>query len=354
LLVTRGHALETLARSDCFVLDKTGTVTEGRPVLRDVKLLRGTREAALAMAKALESVSEHPFGGAIRSAAGDSLVAEGARNFPGRGVEGVVGGRRVRIGNADFVAQLCKGTIRGTFGGVWLGDEGGPIAAFSFSDEIRADAAAVVQQLRAHGERIVLLSGDSEMAVREVAEKLGIEEWKAAMSPQDKLQYVKLLQERGATVAMVGDGVNDAPVLAQAQVSIAMPSGAALAQGTADMMLLSGRLLDLAGGLRHARRTLRIIRQNLGWALAYNTVAIPLAVAGFVTPWLAGIGMAGSSMLVVVNALRLSAQKRKGGLEKQNADWSDADSEAPSPPAPRIKSGAGSLPRRGEGRNRAE
>jgi Cu2+-exporting ATPase len=310
LLVTRGHALETLARADCFVLDKTGTITMGRPVLRTVRVLRGSREAALCVAGALEAASEHPLARAIREAAPEASVATEIRNVPGLGVEAVISGRRTRIGNRRFVAELTGGDLGGEEE-VWLGDADGPIAGFAFGDALRPDAAAFVERMRAQGTRIVLLSGDSDPAVREVARTLGVDEWSAAMSPQDKLEYVKTLQDCGATVAMVGDGVNDAPVLAQAQVSIAMPSGAALAQGAADMMLLSGRLLDLAEGLRHARRTLRIVRQNLGWALAYNAIAIPLAVAGYVTPWLAGIGMAGSSMLVVLNALRLTRNVRR-------------------------------------------
>jgi Cu2+-exporting ATPase len=313
LLVTRGHALETLARADCFVLDKTGTLTMGRPVLRDVRVLRGTRDEALALASALERASEHPLAGAIYDAARETFIATAVRNVPGQGIEGEIGQRRVRIGHNRFVSEL-SGSATGNEEQVWLGDQDGAIATFTFADGLRPDAAGFVQRMRAQGMRLVLLSGDSEAAVQAVAGTLGIVEWKAGMSPQDKLEHVKMLQQRGATVAMVGDGVNDAPVLAQAQVSIAMPSGAALAQGAADMVLLSGRLSDLAEGVSHARRTLRIVRQNLGWALAYNAVAVPLAVAGYVTPWLAGIGMAGSSMLVVLNALRLSRPRRKHPL----------------------------------------
>jgi Cu2+-exporting ATPase len=318
LLVTRGHALETLARADCFVLDKTGTLTMGRPVLHGVRRLRPAAEDPLALAVALERASEHPFARAVCQAAGGNLTASSVRNVPGRGVEGTVAGRRVRIGDPGFVAELSG---RAAAGGqdVWLGDAQGPIAAFAFTDELRPDAPAFVREIRAQGARIVLLSGDSESRVREVAEKLAIDEWQAAVSPQDKLEVVERLQRQGATVAMVGDGVNDAPVLARAQVSIAMPSGAALAQGAADTVLLSGRLLDLAEGVHRARRMLRIVRENLGWALAYNLVAVPLAVAGYVTPWLAGIGMAGSSMLVVLNSLRLGRPSRKARGTRREA-----------------------------------
>jgi Cu2+-exporting ATPase len=311
LLVTRSHAIESLAGATCFVFDKTGTFTAGRPVLREVGVLRGTREEALALAAALENVSEHPLAHSLRDECIGPPQATDLHNFAGHGVEGVVSGRRLRIGHADFVAALCQGKIRGALGGVWLGDRDGPIARFEFSDALRPDAAALTHRLRGAGAKLVLLSGDGEGPVRATAQTLGIDEWKSAASPADKQAYVKALQERGERVAMVGDGVNDAPVLAQADVSIAMGSGAALAQGAADMVLLSGKLIDLAEGVHYARRTLRIIRQNLGWAVGYNLAAIPLAVAGYVTPWLAGIGMAASSTLVVLNALRLTRARRE-------------------------------------------
>jgi len=155
-----------------------------------------------------------------------------------------------------------------------------------------------------------LLSGDHAATVGATAVKLGIATWRAAMAPQDKVDYVKKLQEQGAIVAMIGDGVNDAPVLAQAQVSVAMMSGAALAQGAAAMVLLSGRLSDVAAMVRYARRTRLIVRQNLAWAVRYNLVAIPLAMTGYITPWMAAIGMSTSSLLVVLNALRLTRSPR--------------------------------------------
>lgn len=310
LLVTRSQAIESLAGATCFVFDKTGTLTAGQPVMREVGVLRGTREAALALAAALESSSEHPLARAFGKAEAAAPLVSDVRNFPGQGVEGTVHGRRLRIGNADFVAGLCRGKIRGALGGVWLGDEDGPLARFEISDALRPDAAQLARRLRVAGARLVLLSGDGEASVRQTANALDIDEWRSALSPGDKQAHVRGLQERGEQVAMVGDGVNDAPVLAQAHVSIAMGSGAALAHGAADMVLLSGRLTDLAEGVRYARRTLRVVRQNLGWALAYNVVAVPLAVTGHVTPWLAGIGMAASSMLVVCNALRLTRTRR--------------------------------------------
>jgi Cu2+-exporting ATPase len=314
LLVTRGHALETLARATHFVLDKTGTLTEGRPVVAEVQVFGITRDHALRLAAAAERGSEHPLARAICEAApagGPSAVS--VRNFPGRGVEGVVEGRRVRVGNLAFVSELARERAAqrtDATGTVWLGEESGLLAVFSIHDAMRGDAARLVRAIRARGAQAVLLSGDHEAIVREVAEQLGIREWYAGMSPQDKSDHVARLQSQGAVVAMVGDGVNDAPVLSQAQVSVAMLSGAALAQGAADMVLLSGRLADLAEGIAYSRRTLSVVKQNLAWAAGYNIVALPLAVAGFVTPWLAGIGMAGSSMFVVLNALRLGRGRR--------------------------------------------
>ena len=311
LLVTRSHALETLARVSHFVIDKTGTLTEGKPTLCELRTQGITREEALSLACALEHGSEHPIASAIREVAGTTPAAQQIRNIPGRGIEGVVDGRRMRIGNADFAAELAGETdFAAETLPTWLANENEMLAGFRFDDRLRADAAGLTSALRAQGSELVLLSGDHAASVGETARKLGIPAWHAAMAPQDKVEYVKKLQAQGAIVAMIGDGVNDAPVLAQAQVSVAMMSGAALAHGAADMVLLSGRLSDLARLVSYARRTLRIVRQNLGWAIGYNAVAIPLAMTGYVTPWMAAIGMSASSLLVVLNALRLARRPR--------------------------------------------
>jgi Cu2+-exporting ATPase len=188
---------------------------------------------------------------------------------------------------------------------VALGDEAGWIALFRIGDEPRPEAAAMVAALRAAGSHVALLSGDAAAAARRVAQALGIDEVQADASPQAKHDYVRRLQAGGAVVAMVGDGVNDAPVLAQAQVSVAMGGGAQLARTQADLVLLSEDLQHLWRGVVVARRTLRVIHQNLWWSFAYNLVAVPLAMTGFIAPWMAGIGMSGSSLLVVANSLRL-------------------------------------------------
>jgi Cu2+-exporting ATPase len=316
LLVTRSHAIETLARATHFVFDKTGTLTTGEMHVLEVLPL-GTlgRDQSLALAAALEQASEHPIGSALRAAmAGQRLPAvEGLANAPGCGMSAQYAGRRVRVGRPDYVLELhgrplpdgAQSLLDGGDTVVALGDDAGWIALFRIGDEPRPEAAAMVAALRAAGSHVALLSGDAAAAARRVAQALGIDEVQADASPQAKHDYVRRLQAGGAIVAMVGDGVNDAPVLAQAQVSVAMGGGSQLARTQADLVLLSEDLQHLWRGVVVARRTLRVIRQNLWWSFAYNLVALPLAMTGFIAPWMAGIGMSGSSLLVVANSLRL-------------------------------------------------
>ena len=318
LLVTRGHAIETLARATHFVFDKTGTLTTGRMHLVAAEVFGNlSRAEALAVAAALERNSEHPVATALRRAAGEmSFDAADARAEPGQGIEASVNGRRYRIGRPDYA--LATGDGRPPLLAEWLdsgdtiialGDETGCQALFRIGDEIRAEAAALVADLRQTGRRVVLLTGDALAVARRVAERLGIDDVRAGATPQGKHDAVTALQAAGAVVAMVGDGVNDAPVLAQAQVSVAMGGGAQLARTQSDLVLLSESLEHLRRGLRRASETLIVIRQNLWWSFAYNLVALPLAIAGYVTPWMAGIGMSASSLLVVLNSLRIQRQK---------------------------------------------
>ena len=319
LLVTRGHAIETLARATHFVFDKTGTLTTGRMHLVDVLPAADlSRDDCLALAAALERASEHPLASALRHGwTGAVRDAVDVRSEPGQGVEGLIDGRRYRIGRPDFALALAGGGLPEAAGEwlasgdtvVVLGDEAGCLALFRIGDELRPEAARLVGQLHALGKRVVLLTGDAESVARRVADALGISDVRAAVTPQGKHDCVRSLQAAGAVVAMVGDGVNDAPVLAQAQVSVAMGGGAQLARTQSDFILLSENLDHLRQGLSRARRTLLIIRQNLWWSFAYNFVALPLAIAGHVTPWLAGIGMSASSLLVVLNSLRIQRQE---------------------------------------------
>jgi Cu2+-exporting ATPase len=310
LLTTRGHALETLARARHLLFDKTGTLTRGILKLSAVRLLGDLPEPrALAVAAALERESEHPVARVIAAAATERLDAEDVEARPGFGIEGTVDGRRYRIGTPAYAAELAgvappqppvsAATV------VVLADAAGLLAQFELRDSLREDAAAAVAALQAQGLTVEVLSGDAEGPVREVGAALGITRLRWALKPDGKLAVVRELQAGGQPVAMVGDGVNDAPVLAGADVSIAMGGGAQLAHASADMVMLSERLDVLAQGVGTARRTLTIIKQNLGWAVLYNLSAVPLAAAGLVAPWMAAIGMSLSSLVVVFNALRL-------------------------------------------------
>ncbi|MDP1681370.1 MAG: heavy metal translocating P-type ATPase [Burkholderiales bacterium] len=321
LLVTRGHALETLARVTDVIFDKTGTLTLGRTVLRQTQTLSDAPAVhCLQLANALEQGSEHSLAQALRQAGPSQLVAADVRNTPGSGIEGVIEGMRLRIGSLAFVAELA-GTLPGKLRPhdaahtlIGLGSAQGWLALFEIGDSLRAEAAQLVSALQARGLRVHLLSGDSEGAVNAVARQLGIEQVQAQAKPEDKVRYVQALQAQGAVVAMVGDGVNDAPVLAQAQVSIAMGGGASVAHAAADVVMLSGSLLRIDEALDKAAATRRIVRQNLLWALVYNLIAIPPALLGFVTPWMAGIGMSLSSLIVVVNALRLADHEKPAAI----------------------------------------
>jgi Cu2+-exporting ATPase len=315
VLVTRGHAIETLARATHLVFDKTGTLTEGHPVLVET-VAPGTIAAAeaLRMAASIEQGSEHSLGRALCGAAEGQLPAvDSVRAFTGHGMEAVVSERHIRIGTPEFVGELHQRAIPPDIAAwreagntvVALADATGWLAWFRFADEPRAGASETASQLRKLGLRVSVLSGDAPATVEYTAKLLGIDIAVGGMTPEAKHEHLHALQQEGAIVAMVGDGVNDAPVLAQAHVSVAMGGGTDLARSQADVVLLGDDLRQLAAGVALARRTLRIIRQNLAWAFGYNLLAIPLAMAGLVTPWMAGIGMSASSLLVVLNALRL-------------------------------------------------
>ncbi|OON62415.1 cation transporter [Massilia sp. KIM] len=311
VLAVQPHTLETFERSTHVVFDKTGTLTLGRPVLRQAMPVGAqTLDTCLRYAAALEADNPHPIAQAIREAGGPAIgVAEQLRNVVGQGVEGRIGGRVYRLGSAAFVGGIAGGIARSAaptgITSVWLGTQGGWLARFDLSDGLRPEAAAVVRRFRDGGKTVVLLSGDDQHAAQSVAAQLGITTALGGCLPDGKLAYVRKLQREGAVVAMVGDGINDAAVLRGADVSFAMGRGAELAQLHADGVLLGDGLAPLADAADTARRTLAVIRQNLIWATVYNLVAIPAAASGLLNPWMSGIGMAASSALVVLNALRL-------------------------------------------------
>ncbi len=317
VLVTRAHALETLTRATDFVFDKTGTLTTGEPALVGVMPL-GARDApaCIALAGALEAGSRHPVARALAQAAAEQggvavqALAQ-AKDVHAQGVEAILDGVRMRIGRPDFVAALCPGPrpdalafVAEDMQLVALGDERGWIALFTLSDTLRPEAKPLVRSLHEAGCRVWLLTGDRAAVARDVAASAGIEGVRADARPEDKVAFVHELQRNGAIVAMVGDGVNDAPVLAQAQVSIALGTGADLARDSADIVLAQCGLDRVQDILAVARKARRIVLQNLVWALAYNLVAVPAAVLGRVSPLLAAIGMAASSLIVIANAMR--------------------------------------------------
>ncbi|MGE8296775.1 MAG: heavy metal translocating P-type ATPase [Pseudomonas sp.] len=308
MLLTRGHVLEGLNQIDTLVLDKTGTLTEGRLTLKAIHPLRDLDEGAcLALAAALENRSEHPIARAFSQA---PRAAESVDSHPGQGLQGSVDGRLLRIGEASFVCALSGQPVPPIAGenGQWLllGDEQGPLAWFVLDDRLREDAPDLVAAARARGWHIHLLSGDSSPMVSEVARQLGIDDARGGLTPDAKLAVLKQLHGEGRRVLMLGDGVNDVPVLAAADISVAMGSASDLAKTSADAVLLSNRLGSLVDGLRLARRTRRIIIENLAWATLYNGLVLPFAALGWITPIWAAVGMSLSSLLVVLNALRLS------------------------------------------------
>lgn len=310
--MTRGNALEALAKVTHVVFDKTGTLTHGRLQLVTVET-RGNLDQhdCLKLAASLEQGSEHPIGRALLEANAETFSVSQVRNHPGEGMVGCIDGIHYRLGKANFAADLNSTFItspesqKPALTWIALGDGQEVLAWFGLADTLRSDAMATVAALQNLGVQVGLLSGDQPATVQAVAEQLGIANAEGGLLPADKLQHVKSLQNQGAVVAMVGDGINDAPVLAAAQVSMAMGSGTAIAQTTADMVLLTGHLKTVMSAVTTARRTLSIIRQNVGWAIGYNVMALPLAATGSITPWMAALGMSLSSLLVVANALRL-------------------------------------------------
>ena len=309
LLVTRADAIETLAQVRCCALDKTGTLTAGSPRILRVHLLGMAGEPECrAMAAALEAASEHPLARAFVDPSLPVLSTSALRVVPGRGIEGVIAGRPCRVGEFDYVCELAGdgGAPDVPRTAVYLGARDGMLAAFELDDALRPQAAASVTALKDLDVDVLMVSGDHRETVGRVARAVGIEHWHARLTPEGKVNTLQaLMRERGA-VLMVGDGINDAPVLGAAAVSVAMGSGSALAQANADLVLANESLPALAAGIAHARRTRAIIRQNLAWAAVYNAVAIPIAALGWVPPWAAAIGMSLSSVVVVLNAARLA------------------------------------------------
>jgi P-type Cu2+ transporter len=315
VLVTRADAVERLARADTVIFDKTGTLTESASTALDVKLLSILdRGEALAIAAALERGSAHPLAAALRAHELPDVQARELREFAGEGVEGSIGGEHWRLGTWRF-AQRCA--VRGNVHALPLAEDiatmylGGPeglVAAIDVHAPLRKGARAAVDALRAQGLEVIIASGDGVSAVQRVARELGIERAHARFTPGAKIDLVHSLRAEGRRVFAIGDGINDGPVLAAADVSCAMGQGSAIAQSASDLLLVHDGLEQLPRAVDAARAALRVMRQNLSWALAYNLAAVPLAALGFVSPWLAALGMSLSSVGVVLNARRLASR----------------------------------------------
>jgi Cu2+-exporting ATPase len=304
VLVLSPDALATLARVDRIVFDKTGTLTNAQRAIASMDVSEDEDASRmLAIAAALESDSRHPISTAFRTSAPLAGVVN-IRQVPGAGIEGRLDGSPWRIGRAGFAAALPDDDR------IWLGDGSRGLASFRLHEECRPDAELAVEALHAAGVPAQLCSGDANAAVAAIAGRLGGIDFHARQTPEQKLALVRSLQAEGRVVAMVGDGINDGPVLAGADVSLAMASGSALAQRAADVVVTSPSLLRIPQAIALARDTRDVVRQNLAWAIGYNLLALPLAAAGLVTPWLAAIGMAASSLLVTLNALRLTRWER--------------------------------------------
>ncbi len=320
VLVRRLEALQNLAAIDTVIFDKTGTLTQDAFEVAEIRTRSGvSAQQALQWASSLARHSLHPVSRALWSEARrraqtqgglpalEALTAQAVTERAGQGVEGVLHGTdallNLRLGSAAFCQAPVSDTARLQ---VSLADDAGWLATFELAEQVRPEAAQVVSQLQALGLTVKVLSGDAPNAVAQVAAMVGIADPQGACSPQDKLQAVKALQARGHHVAMVGDGLNDGPVLAGADVSFALGQAVPLAQSKADFVLMGGQLGVLVATLLRSRQTLRIVKQNLLWAAGYNAACIPLALMGWLPAWAAGLGMALSSLLVVLNALRLS------------------------------------------------
>ena len=320
VLITRLAAIESLARIDVLACDKTGTLTSGEPALLKILMLRGADSARwLAVAAALEDLSAHPFARAIVRTARErglpALPLHDGRVVASAGVEGRIGGRPWRLGRLEFalpdqggecarVSGALKQAGAASSSYIVLADETGAAAVFVFGEVLRPGAERLVESMRATGVQSLLVSGDRREPVQAVGRRLGIERVYAHQTPDSKRALVQEEQAAGRRVAMLGDGMNDAPVIAQADASLALASGSTLAQARADFLLMNSRLTDVAAAHAGARRGMRIVRQNLVWALVYNIGVIPAAALGYVSPALAAVGMAASSLLVVGNALR--------------------------------------------------
>jgi Cu2+-exporting ATPase len=318
VILVNTNAIEALNKVTTFVFDKTGTLTSGSLRLtKVVPMSSKTENECLAIANAIEINSSHPLAKAFvdKSSSGPNIIADRIKNFPGAGISAEIEGMQYFLGSEKFIEQYTglkpKADIPeineitlSTF--VIIADKKEIHCIFILEDSIRDGAQELLSFLKAKNKTVKMLSGDNHLATTRLARYLNLNNAYASQSPDQKMTHIQQMQKEGEIVAMVGDGVNDAPVLASANVSIAMGDGTALANANADFILLNGRLEKLIGVIETARVGKTIIQQNVAWAIFYNLIALPLAVTGIITPWIAALGMSLSSLIVVINSGRLN------------------------------------------------
>lgn len=335
IVLLSSDAMEKLTKVTHVAFDKTGTLTTGNLKLEQIQIFNKlNKESALAIAGALETSSSHPIAMALASALDmkpeiDTVpIVQGLTHTAGGGVSGTVAGKQYYFGSHRFINEKTGQSLstdstnlkqaQKKITNSVLANDSEILASFYFSDELRPEAKVALNNIMSEGVTVSILSGDRNQVVKQVAAALEVADYQAQLSPQEKLELLNRRQAEGEVVLAVGDGINDAPILAAAAVGVAMGSGADLAQVTGDAVLINNRLSDLNLLLGQAKQTRRIIRQNLTWALGYNLLALPLGVVGLVPPWIAVIGMSLSSLLVVMNALRLSSWRSEKHIDRKD------------------------------------
>jgi P-type Cu2+ transporter len=315
IALINNDSIEKIAKANCFVFDKTGTLTKGELELEYIDIFNTNfnKASVLNIASALESASEHPLAKAIGKAARNTKTtgADNIKNYPGQGVSGSIN-EQWFIGTHQFIEENCSGNIfdqqtsTHSLRKIFLANSKSVIAALYFNDELRDSSPNLIYYLKKQGKKIILMSGDHDSIVKQVANKLDIDEYQAELKPEDKLNNIIKLQQQGYQVCMIGDGINDAPAFAQADVAIAMAEASDITKLNADMLLLNNKIDTLKTMLKIASKTNRTIHINFIWALAYNLTALPFAMMGYVAPWMAALGMSLSSLIVVINASRIT------------------------------------------------
>lgn len=322
IAIINTNTIEKIHKISCFVFDKTGTLTEGKLELKNVDIYQTkfSENKILSIAKSLESASEHPLAKAIDKATKDIdiLKIKNIKNFPGEGVSGLINKQTWYIGTESFIKKHCRHINKTYYDDkntplkrVLLANDNKIFACFYFTDPIRSDSKKLIDKLKQRQQKIILMSGDHNSIVKETASKLGIDEYMAELKPEDKLENISALQKQGEIVCIIGDGINDAPAFAKADVAIAMSEASDLTKLNADLLLLNHKIETLVPILMILNKTYQVLHINFAWAIIYNVVALPLAVLGFLAPWMAAIGMTLSSLAVIINASKIATTNYK-------------------------------------------